>query len=413
MKWLKKGLLLLMVLCMLAGLMGCTTWPPETTALEMPAPTIDPIKEAYKSDPANFVVFSRSTELREWYVSIQELLEYETQYPDCNGTWFRDQLSGEDLVIYNSYLYALENRFIHFTLYVQDSDKDFSYIREFVSLDSPFLEQNYTHYEHIRKVPINHIGKRISVSMEQFTDSRWDMKMEALEKCRQIVQNIPPECETQQEKMEYLYDYVCDNVEYVTYESMADESYFYDAVCKGKTLCDGYSNMLMLLFRMIGVECCETMGNGGEGEQGHTWVVAKLNGEYYNFDATFEDTNEIPADQRKYFGFSDNLISMAEMEHEKQRPKCTDTSRDYTYADIIVDSFTDKNEVKRITKLAEERLLKGEELTLVGVRSSVDAEQYDLFFKLFSSYAKKSKEISIRSWEKQNAALIEITLTSR
>ena len=413
MKWLKKGLLLLLALGMLTGIMGCTTWPPETTVPETPAPTVDPIKEAYKSDPANFVVFSRSTEPREWYVSIPELLEYETQYPDCNSTWFRDQLSGEDLVIYNSYLYALENRFIYFNLYVEDNEKDFSYIREFVSLDSPFLEQNYTHYEHIWKVPINHIGKRISVSMEQFTDSRWEMKMEALAKCRQIVQDIPPEYETQQEKMEYLYDYVCDNVEYVDYESMADESYFYDAVCKGQTLCDGYSNMLMLLFRMIGVECCETMGNGEEGESGHTWVVAKLNGEFYNFDATFEDTNEIPSDQRKYFGFSDNLITMAEMEHEELRPKCTDNSRDFVYADIIVNSFTDKSEVKKITKLAEERLVAGVETTLVGVRSPVDSEQYDPFFDRFSSYAKKSKEISIRVWEKGSGALIEITLTPR
>ncbi len=414
MKWSKKGLLLLLVLVILIGTVGCTVRYPVPTVPEVPVPTKDPMKEAYKSDPANFVEFSRSTEPREWYVPISELLEYETQYPDCNGTWFRDQLSGEDLIIYNSYLYALENRFINFTLYVEDNDKDFSYIRELLSLDSPFLEQNYTHYENVWKWPTNYIGERISVRMEQFTDSRWKMKMEALAKCRQIVQNIPPEYQTQQAKMEYLYDYVCNNVEYVNYESMADESYFYDAVCNGKTLCDGYSNMLSILFRLIGVECCEAMGTDDDEEQtGHTWVVAKLNGEFYNFDPTFEDTNDMPSDQRKYFGFSDDLVSMYMLDHEEMRPKCTDTSRDFSYADITVSSLTDWNEVKKIAALAEDRLDAGKDTTLIGVRSPVDSELYDLFFNRFFMYATRSEEISLSAWEKRNGALIEITLTPR
>lgn len=415
MKWLRKGLLLFLALGMFVGIVGCTTqnpqFPvPQTTAQEVTAPTKDPMKEAYKKDPAHFVEFTRSTQPRQHYVPFSELLEYETQYPDCNGTWFRDQLSGEDLIIYNSYLYALENRFIGFNLYVEDSDKDFSYIRELVSLDSPFLEQNYTHYEHIWKRPINYIGKQISVSMEQFTDSRWEMKMEALAKCKQIVQNIPAEYQTQQAKMEYLYDYVCDNVKYVTYESMADESYFYDAVCKGETLCDGYSNMLSLLFRMIGVECCEVMGKGEEGQDGHTWVVAKLGDVYYNFDPTFEDTSEIPSEQRKYFGFSDDLVSMQITDYEEMRPKCTDTSRDFSYADMTVTSLTTWEEVKRIVSISEERLAAGKETTLIGVKAPVDSAQYDVFFDRFSVYAKKSKKISLYTWTMRNTALIEVNL---
>ena len=413
MMWLKKGLLLLLTLGVLTGVLGCTIRFPRPTAPEVTAPTEDPMKVAYKKDPAGFVVFSRSLSPREIYVPISELLEYKSQLPYCNGTWFRGQLSGEDLVIYNSYLYALENRFIHFALYVEDSDKDFSYIREMISLDSPFLEQNYSHYEYIWKRPTNHIGDRISVSMEQFTDSRWEMKMEAFAKCRYIVWSMPKEYQTQQEKMEYLYDYVCDNVEYVDYESMADESYFYDAVCKGKTLCDGYSNMLSILFRMIGVECCEVMGYNEEDEAGHTWVVAKLNGEYYNFDPTFEDTDESDADQRKYFGFSDDLISCKNMDHDQLRPKCTETSRDFFYADMTVDTLTAWDDVRKITNFTEERLTSGENTTLIGVRSLVEEDMFDLFFDRFFIYSAKSKEISTSYSLMQNSALIEVTLTPR
>lgn len=433
--WLKRAVLILLVVGLLTGIMGCSTQTPEATIPEEPiptqdltpttesmstkepmsttepVPTVDPMKEAYKSDPAGFVEFSRSTEPREQYVPISELLEYETQYPDCNGTWYRNQLSGEELIIYNSFLYALENRFIGFTVYVEDSSKDFSYIREMASLDSPFLEQNYTHYEYISKWPTNYVGQRIFVRMEQFTDSRWEMKMEALAKCRQIVENIPEECETQQAKMEYLYDYVCDNVEYTEYEKMADESYFYDAVCNGKSLCDGYSNMLSLLFHLIGVECCEVMGYSAQGKSGHTWVVAKLDGEFYNFDATYEDTGGAQTDRRIYFGFSDQLIDKYELDHEEMRPKCTDTSRDFSYADLVVSSFTDWDEVKKIVELTEQRLDMGENVTLIGVKSVVDSDQIDLFFERISSYATKSYGISVSSWDMENVSVIEVTLT--
>ena len=131
MKWLKKGSLLLLVLNMFVGLWGCKTETPMPSSVpETPVPTTDPVVAAYKKDPGSFVEFSRSTEPRVQYVPIEELMQYESKYPDCNGTWYRDQLSGEDVLIYNSFLYALENRFIHFYVYVEDSDKDFSYIRE-------------------------------------------------------------------------------------------------------------------------------------------------------------------------------------------------------------------------------------------------------------------------------------------
>ncbi|MBE7056990.1 MAG: hypothetical protein E7388_06085 [Ruminococcaceae bacterium] len=298
--------------------------------------------------PADFVKFYKSTEPRELYVPIEEIMDYESKYPDCNGTWYRNQLSGEDLLIYNSYLYAMENQYIHFTVFVEDNTKDFKYIREYLSLDSPFLEQNYNDYgEWITKEPVSHHGKSMYFAMDQFTMSRWKMKMEALEKCREVVAGIPGECKTLLKKMEYLYDYVCDHVEYVKYESMADESYFYDAVINGKTVCDGYSNMLNLLFNLIGVECCEAMGSDIEdisqatpeeieNSNGHTWVVAKVDGEFYNFDVTFDDSGDGTKKTKKYFGISDQIVGVKYIDYEEIRPKCTNTSRDYNYADLVV-----------------------------------------------------------------------------
>lgn len=325
---------------------GCNSISSQTTeSTAIPSKTPEEqLKEDYNNNPAAYVEFYRSTEPKYTYVSIEDILEYESLYSECTGTWFRDQLSGEDLCIYNSYLYAMEHRYIWFTIYVEDSDKDFSYIRDSVCLDSPFLAQNKNQLgEWSDKWPINYIGESIYISVEQFTESRWQRNMEALEKCKEIVTNIPDEYITKEDKMLYLYNYVCDNVEYVAYENMMDEDYLYDAVCKGETVCDGYSNMLSLLFNLIDVECTEAMGSDIEdisqataeeikNNPGHTWVVAKLNNTFYNFDPTFEDTDEEYSDDRLfYFGFSDNLLPVKYLTLDESRPKCLDTSRDYNY----------------------------------------------------------------------------------
>lgn len=415
MKALRKLLLTLLMIVVLAVCCGCVQGGKGLATLETKAPTttMDPILQEYKKNPSAYVEFTRSTEPRYAYMPVEELLRYESQYPDCNGTWFRDRLSGEDLLIYNCYLFAMENRYIYFDVYVEDSDKDFSYIREALSLDSPFLEQNYSHYENVWKNPVNYIGESIAVSMEQFTGSRWEMKMDALWQCRKIVADMPAECVTQQQKMEYLYDYVCEHVEYVKYESMADESYFYDAVCNGKTVCDGYSNMLSLLFRLIGVECVEAMGRDADGEDGHTWVVAKLDGVFYNFDPTFEDTDEVDTGDRRYFGFSDDLAAVKNLDWEEQRPKCIDTSRDFPYADMVVKSITDRSEVQKIAKLTQQRAKNGKTTTVIAVRGIVDETTYKKFVNRYGEYVTKIKAIEATAEFMRNSTLLEITVTPR
>ena len=413
------------VLCAAVLCCACVSAPKDTVPTSQPPtePTVDPVVEAYKKDRAAYVKFNRSTGVRETYVPVAELMEYESIYPDCNGTWFRDQLSGEDLLLYNSYLYALEHRYIGFTLYVEDSDKDFDYIREALSLDSPFLEQNFSDYERTNKWPVNHWGESIGVSIEQFTDSRWDMKLEALEKCRQIVANIPAECVTQEQKMLYLYQYVCDNVEYVAYEEIVDEDHLYDAVCKGEAVCDGYSNMLNLLFNLIGVECCEAMGDNVENWEtateeeiananGHTWVVAKLDGQFYNFDPTFEDSSE-DGSGTAYFGYSDDRVSVKYLDCEELRPKCTDISRDFPNADAVITDAKDSSQRKDLAKQIRQRMKEDQLVTLVGVHGELSDKEVKSYVRKCLDQVGGIKEGSY-SWETMRGSiLIEITVKPR
>lgn len=427
----RRGMLLCLVICMIWICCGChgkqeqpePTGPsfriPEMPSIQYIPEETHPLTEEYKKQPNAYVAFTQThQEPREVYVPVEEIMAYRTQYPDCTGTWFRDQLQGEDLCIYNCYLYALEHCYIGFVMYVEDNDRDFSYIRDAVSMDTPFIEQNRTHYEWVSDWPTDYWGERLYVGMDQFAVERWEMRMEALAKCRQIVAEIPAEY-TQLEKMEYAFRYVCDNVEYVSYDAMKDEDFLYDAVIKGQTVCDGYSNMLILLFRLIGVECCEVAGYDVdlsldevyEDAGGHTWVVAKVDGNWYNFDPTYEDTKgDDWESDTMYFGFSDLLVDKKYLDCEELRPKCSELSRDFSYADLTVSSITEGTQVKKIARLVEQRLKDGETTTTIGLHGIPTEKQYDTFFDKYGKYVTMGHYVEVSRMEMGQSTLLFLTV---
>lgn len=396
----KRNFLLALLSCLLivVFLTGCFDSIPffgtessESTSSTSSGPVT---KTEYNKAQNKYVYFEKSTDPRELYVPVEEIMAYETKYPECNGTFFKDQFSGENLCIYNSYMYAMENSYTYFCVYVEDNKKSFDHIRKAFCMDTPFMEQNKSWYgEGSSPNPINRFGKSVSFSVEQFTVERWEKKMQALEECRRIVNEIPKEYNTQLEKMEYLYRYVRDNVEYVAYESMADNDYLYDAVCNKKTVCDGYSNMLNLLFNLIGVECCEAAGSNIESFEtatpeekenpgGHTWVVAKIGDKFYNFDPTFEDGASSVNGGKKlfYFGYSDELVSVKYLDCEKRRPKCTDNSRDFQFADITVNSVYGAENIKNVAQLIDNNTKSGKYETVIAIKHATTDAEYRTFF---------------------------------
>lgn len=414
-KWMLV-LLATVLFCVATMACGCQNQPEEHATVKPTAyrpaadqftyPIIDkyPLQDEYYANRKAFAYFERSTEPRKMYVPITQIMEYKTQYPECNSTWFKSQLSGEALCIYNTYLFALENGYTYFELYVEDDQRDLSLIRDALSLDSAFLEQNVDlHGETQWDRPPNYLGDRISVSLGNFSLDRLEKKLEALKNCRQIVAQMPATCTTQWEKAEYLYRYVCDHVKYEEYGYYAVTNYLYDAVCTGKTNCDGYSNMLSLLFHLAGIECCEVMGYNikdwsepiTEDPGGHTWVVAKLDGNYYNFDPTWEDTKGIGwGSDLVYFGFSDRMAPVLYLENEEQRPKCTDISRDFLYADIIVEDIHSSKNAKKIAQTVESRFAEGERGTLVAVTGDVSQKNMDVFQDKFTGHLKSVEKVA-------------------
>ncbi len=381
-RFLRRIVLLLALVTICLSLCGCV----DFVLIDILG--MEPAEAEYYKNPEGHVVFSRGDDSEKKYLSVDEVAGYQTAYPECNSEYYKSQFAGEDLLMYNCYLYAMENSYTTFALYVEDNQKNFNYIRHAVCLDSPFLEQN------INKGGESYLlweDGKISYTIEQFTADRWALKMQALEVLKGVVENIPAECDTQTEKMLYLYNYVCDHMEYATYEDKTFRDYLYDAVCKGKSNCDGYSNMYSLLLNLAGVESCEAMGDDVEDEsllseeelleeEGHTWVVAKMDENYYNFDPTFEDTiGEFMDERVMYFAFSDELISVKQIDCEDIRPKCTDTSLDFDYVQFAVENLTAYEEIKKIANYTDQQTSWGNYTSYILVKGKVSDEVHDAF----------------------------------
>ena len=126
---------------------------------------------------------------------------------------------------------------------------------------------------------------------------------ETIKAAKEIVDSIPDECETQVEKAYYLYDWVCQNVVYDQYH--ADNTGFvnnvpqsvYGAIVEKRAVCDGIAGAVQLLFSMAGIECGKLAGKDVNDTVGHVWNYAVVDGEVWDFDATW--------DAKKYYDDED------------------------------------------------------------------------------------------------------------
>ena len=218
--------------------------------------------------------------------------------------------------------------------------------------------------------------------------------------------------------MEYLFRYVCDHMEYVDYGDTNNHPYLYDAVIRGKSNCDGYSNMLFLLFRLAGIEACEAMGDNNKNTTkqlpesvGHTWVVAKLDGTFYNFDATYEDT-AMDGDEYMniYFSYSDSLVDMKYINCDDMRPRCTDESRDFDFADLTIDDLETDN-IQKAAQLADDRLEQGQQDTLIVVEKILESGDVDDFINAFVECTKNVSEISASYFGVTDFTVVKLTAT--
>lgn len=114
----------------------------------------------------------------------------------------------------------------------------------------------------------------------------------------------------------------------------------YSALVQNRTVCAGYARAFQYIMQQLENPCYYCAGYAG---QNHAWNILKLDGDYYNVDVTWDDTNPMTFD---YFNCSDATYAKdhARRELSIYLPPCNGTK----YSDL------EENEEERIKREQEE-----------------------------------------------------------
>lgn len=255
---------------------------------------------------------------------VSELSQYRTSY-------FLDKLSDKEKTIYHAMEYALDNSWEQIIVderFLSESS-ELSKILDFLSMDSPFVEQNlnYSLYDISFSFPLEVEDTEIfvpfsgySIDVANFSYDLHEKRLLSIDKAKEIL-NGTPQGLSVAETASYLYSYVTENVEYNDYGDDQLHNYLYDALFINETQCDGFANALSLLYNMAGIPCIEKVSQPvKEGEAGHTWNCAYIDGCWYNFDATIDP--EAIKTMNCYYAFSDDLVDIVP-DYQELMPSCT------------------------------------------------------------------------------------------
>ena len=243
----------------------------------------------------------------------EEVLDYSSKYSDTMSGYFKSQLDENETYIYNAFMYASENGYSDIFLPEEVFDngsydrlQELEYVITFLSCDSPFVAHNYTTDSKLTGNVEQFAGKSYHhIQLETLGEEYLSRREAAYEKAKSVVASIPSDCDTQKQKAQYLYNYVTENSVYMTDGYSTRNVPVADLLIDGKAICDGYADTVTMLFNMAGIDSASANGTNTRKNEGHTVNFAKLDGEYYYFDASADSiVNEKGFTPAFYFGMS-------------------------------------------------------------------------------------------------------------
>ena len=126
-------------------------------------------------------------------------------------------------------------------------------------------------------------------------------------KLEQVMAELDLDGKSDYEKIEAIYRYVCENVDYseaalsgefdplLPPEDMKIYWSAYAALVLGETTCQGYSSLIYRMMLMAGIDCRLIAGDN------HGWNIVKLDDKYYYLDATWDETVDGQPYNPQYF----------------------------------------------------------------------------------------------------------------
>ncbi|MCD3320342.1 transglutaminase, partial [Clostridium botulinum D/C] len=192
---------------------------------------------------------------------------------------------------------------------------------------------------------------------------------------KRIVKEVVKDDMTSVEKELALHDYVVKHADYnmeglkKNPADLEDHS-AYGVLVLGKGVCESYAKAMHLLLNEAGIECKYATGykKNKDGSQGggHAWNIVKLDNEWYNLDATWDDpvSDRVGRSDKDvvvspvihtYFNVTDDIFDKDHIRGEyeqKNYPKANGTK--YSYDNLDVDEFmNDGTKVPKVTSKEE------------------------------------------------------------
>lgn len=195
---------------------------------------------------------------------------------------------------------------------------------------------------------------------------------------------------SEQEKLLYIHDFICQNVRY----DKLKKAYSHEIIGPlghGVGVCEGIAKSVKILCDKLGIWCMVAISDNNP-EKGikyrHAWNIVKVDKQFYHLDVTFDNSlGKLGELRYDYFRLCDKQFFR---DHEPvlwKTPLCTDSDRSY-YRDKKL-SFTKMEEVQ---KRAMQAAKKGKILTFHWRGGYMTKEIVTEFLKIFEEEAVKKEK---------------------
>ena len=164
----------------------------------------------------------------------------------------------------------------------------------------PIKDMDTIEHLHLDKNPIvdwetiSGNPKLISALPLEYEESSFDDYLAINRKARQILSEIITDDMSELEKEIAIYKKVQELATYdYKVQDCTKKPYGYYVLMEGFGVCSDYAEATALLMNLAGIECYEIESiPGDENGPGHAWNLVKIDGVYYEIDATWDDETE-------------------------------------------------------------------------------------------------------------------------
>jgi transglutaminase/protease-like cytokinesis protein 3 len=192
---------------------------------------------------------------------------------------------------------------------------------------------------------------------------------------------------------------------------------------KGKAVCEGYAKAMMLLCGKVGIGCIPVVGSGIEdgNELPHIWNKVLIDGEWYNFDLTWDDPVSSLGDdyvRYDYFAVTDEEIGTDHITEENKYvtyPVADTDGGDYFSVNGLY--ITDISEAEAVVRSSVERAMADDEIyarfkcadseTYNAVVDEIFNNEYDGGTKIFGILREACERYSEKSYSSTGYSIIK------